>query len=163
MSNESLINLLKKQLDLQFRLEALARGSTSSNGCEICHAKDHMGNDCPRYATFRPKCQKCRGLHKTENCGLRCVFLRRTWAYIRVMWGKKGFQTWCGHQHYLEVLVDDEKRCKFNLIRIRYVKTTMIYFCTLWFLCGGYIWTQLPEKKHKIQSLPMKKWDGGEK
>ncbi len=54
-----------------------------------------------------------------------------------------------------------KKRCKFNLIRMRYVKTTMICFCTLGFLCGGYIWTHLPEK-HKIQSLPMKKWDGGE-
>ncbi len=54
--NESLINLLKRQLNIQFRLEALAKGSTSSNGCKICHEKDHMGNDCPRYATFRPKC-----------------------------------------------------------------------------------------------------------
>jgi hypothetical protein len=63
MLNESLINLLKRQLDLQFRPEALTRGSTSSNGWKICHAKDHMGNDCPRYVTFRPKCQKCGGLN----------------------------------------------------------------------------------------------------
>jgi hypothetical protein len=57
-----------------------------------------MGNDCPRYATFKPRCTKCGGLHKTENCGLRCVFLPRIWAYIKVMWGKKGFQIWCGDQ-----------------------------------------------------------------
>jgi hypothetical protein len=64
--------------------------------------------------------------------------------------------------NYLEVLVDDGKNVEIQLDRIRYLKTTMICFCTLGFLCSGYTWTHLPDK-HKIQSLPMKKWDGGEK
>jgi len=56
MLNESLINLLKRQLDLQFKLGATLGGSTSSNGCQICHAKDHLANECPRYAIAKPKC-----------------------------------------------------------------------------------------------------------
>jgi hypothetical protein len=54
--NESLINLLKKQLDLQFKPSATLGGSTSFNGCQICHAKDHLAYECPRYATTKPKC-----------------------------------------------------------------------------------------------------------
>jgi len=54
--NESLINLLKRQLDLQSKPCATLRGSTSCNGCQICHAKDHLANECPRYASAKPKC-----------------------------------------------------------------------------------------------------------
>jgi hypothetical protein len=47
--NESLINLLKRQ----FKPGATLGGSTSSNGCQICHAKDHLANECPTFA--KPK------------------------------------------------------------------------------------------------------------
>jgi hypothetical protein len=163
MLNESLINLLKRQLDHQFRLEALARGSSSSNGCKICHAKDHMGNDSPRYATFRPKCQKCGGLHKTGNCGLRCVFFTKDLGIQKSDVRKKRIPNLVWPPTIIwRCWLMMEKMWKFNLIRIRYLKTTMIHFCTLGFLCSGYIWTHLLDK-HKIQCLPTKKWDGGEK
>jgi hypothetical protein len=50
MLNESLINLLNKQLDLQFKPSATLGGSTSSNDCQICHVEDHLANECLRYA-----------------------------------------------------------------------------------------------------------------
>lgn len=54
--NESLINLLKRQLDLRLKPSATLGRSTSFNGCQICHAKDHLANEYPMYATAKPKC-----------------------------------------------------------------------------------------------------------
>ncbi len=63
--NDYLVNFLKRRTKPQH--EHTIGISTNFNGCQICWAKDH-------YANSKPKCQKCGGLHKTKNYGLRCTF-----------------------------------------------------------------------------------------
>jgi hypothetical protein len=72
--NESLIHLLKRQVEIQNKSKTIPERSMSFNGCQICRVEDHMANDCPKYTTFKHKCLKCKGLHKTKNCGLKCNF-----------------------------------------------------------------------------------------
>lgn len=74
VQNESLINLLKRQIKIQTKSGLTSMASTSFNGCQICKTKNHFATECPKYTTSKPMCLKCWGPDKTENCGLRCGF-----------------------------------------------------------------------------------------
>lgn len=91
-----------------------------------------------------------------------CVFYKG-FGYIEERCRKKkdsklGMAT----NNYLEVLVDDEKTVQIQLDKDKICEDNHDLFLHIRVPISGYIWTHLL-KKHKIQSLPMKKWDGGEK
>jgi hypothetical protein len=48
--------------------------STVLGGCQICKGRDHMATTCPMLNEARPKCAKCKILHRTKNCGIKCSF-----------------------------------------------------------------------------------------
>ncbi len=87
--NHSLINLLKKQTEFPNKFKATPRGSTNSNGCQICRVEGHLATKCPKYTTSRSKCMKCKGLHKTKNYGLWCNFYARLGHIEKWCWKKK--------------------------------------------------------------------------
>lgn len=96
----------------------MSKGSTSFNGCHICHAKDHMANECLRYATTKLKCEKCGGLHdEIENCGLRCIFCGGPGHTKEHFW-KKDSKPSATTTNYLELLVDIEKAISTHLDKI---------------------------------------------
>ncbi len=79
----------------------------SSNLCQLCNMMGHNASSCLKFFE-KPKCGKCRGGHKMENCGLKCSYCfglshidERCWKKI-----KKGLPT---TTNYLEVLVNDEE------------------------------------------------------
>jgi hypothetical protein len=64
---------------------------------------------CPKHNDKRPKCGKCGGGHRVENCGIRCSFcngLRHSKDY---RWKKKDTKHSNSTTNYLEVLVNDEE------------------------------------------------------
>ncbi len=107
--NDSFIDLLKRQTESPNKLEATLKRSTSSNGCQICRAKDHLAIKCPKYTTSRSKCLKCARLHKTKNCGLWCNFYTWLGHIEEWCWKKKDPKTSAVATNYLEVMVDDEE------------------------------------------------------
>jgi hypothetical protein len=44
------------------------------NCCQLCHLEEHTISTCPKFTNTKPKCAKCGGGHKTDNCGLKCFF-----------------------------------------------------------------------------------------
>jgi hypothetical protein len=74
--NEILINFFRKGTD------GKVGPSTSfffniHNRCQLCHSKEHTTSTCLKLVDTRPKCAKCEGGHKTDNCGLKCsIYLR---------------------------------------------------------------------------------------
>jgi predicted component of viral defense system (DUF524 family) len=68
--NNTLINFFK---GAALNPEA-SSSATVFGGCQICKGKDHMATSCPRLNEARPKCAKCKLLHRTENCGMKCSF-----------------------------------------------------------------------------------------
>jgi hypothetical protein len=56
----------------------------------------------------RPKCAKCGGGHKTDNCGLKCSFCFGL-GYTEDKCWKKFTKGLFDTTNFLEVLVDDEK------------------------------------------------------
>jgi hypothetical protein len=62
--NESLINLLKRQVEIQTKFGSTSMASTNFNGCKICKAENHLTTKCPKYVTSGQKCLKCGVLHR---------------------------------------------------------------------------------------------------
>jgi len=79
------------------------------NRCQSYRTIDHMANDCPKYATYKHKCLKCGGLHKTENCGSRCNFCGGLGHTKKMYWNKKDSKTCAITTNYPKVMVDDEE------------------------------------------------------
>jgi hypothetical protein len=63
----------------------------------------------PKYATSRPKCLKCGGLHRMENHGLKCSFCGGMGHIEERCWKKKDLKTNATTTNYLEIMIDDEK------------------------------------------------------
>jgi hypothetical protein len=72
--NESLINLLRRCIEMQTKPKSTHGVAINFNRCEIYKTKKNLAINCPKYATSRPKCLKCGGLHRTKNYGLKCNF-----------------------------------------------------------------------------------------
>jgi len=68
--NNTLINFFKGTVP---NPEA-SSSSIVFGGCQICKGGDHMATTCPRLNEARPKCAKCKMLHRTKNCGIKCSF-----------------------------------------------------------------------------------------
>jgi len=105
--NETLVNFFGKEIDGKVGLSTTF--STTNNHCQLCRSEEHMASTCPKLIDTRPKCAKCGGGHKIDNCGLKCSFC----------FGLKHMENWCWKKFakglfattsFLKVLVDDEKK-----------------------------------------------------
>ncbi len=61
---------------------------------------------------------KCRGLHKTKKCGLRCNFCGWLGHIKEICWKNTDSKTCVVTTNYLEVMVDDEKIVRNQLDQI---------------------------------------------
>jgi hypothetical protein len=103
------LSLISLGRGLMVRLDLVQPFSINiTNSCQLCHSEEHTASTCPKLADTRPKCAKCGGVHKTDNCGLKCSFCfglghmkERCWKNFA-----KGLPV---TTNFLEVLVDDEK------------------------------------------------------
>jgi hypothetical protein len=69
--NEILINFFRKGTD--GKVGPSTRFSFNiHNCCQLCHSKEHTTSTRFKLVDIRPKCAKCEGGHKTDNCGLKC-------------------------------------------------------------------------------------------
>jgi hypothetical protein len=82
--------------------------ANTNNHCLLCRSKEYIASSCPKLANTRPKCAKCKGGHKTNNCGLKCSFYFGLGHTKDMCWKKftKGLPT---TMSFLKVLVDDEE------------------------------------------------------
>jgi hypothetical protein len=79
----------------------------NSNVCQLCNLVDHSAFAC--FKLFdRPKCCKCKGGHKMENCGHKCTYYFGLGCTKKWCWKKNGRRL-AMTTNYLEVLVNDEK------------------------------------------------------
>jgi hypothetical protein len=69
--NESFIHFFREYGN---RNGASVSSSRSTCRCQLCQAEDHTIVACPKHNDMRPKCGKCGGGHRVENCGIRCSF-----------------------------------------------------------------------------------------
>jgi hypothetical protein len=105
--NETFINFFGKGTD------GKAGPNTSfffniDNHCQLCRLEKHTTSTCPKLVDIRPKCAKCKGGHKTDNCGLKCsLFLGLRHTEERC-W-KKFAKGLLATTNFLEVLVNDEE------------------------------------------------------
>ncbi len=81
---------------------------TTNNHCQLCHSEEHMASTCPKLANIRPKCAKCGGGHKTDNCGLKCSFYFNLGHTEGQCW-KKFAKGLSATMNFLEILVDDKE------------------------------------------------------
>jgi hypothetical protein len=103
--NNTLINFFKGAVP---NPEA-SLSSTVFGGCQICKGGDHMVTTCPRLNEARPKCAKCKMLHRTENCGIKCSFYSGLGHSEDRCWKKpKDGKSQSGVANFLEVLLNDE-------------------------------------------------------
>jgi len=83
--------------------------STAFGGCQICKRGDHLATTYPRLNEARPKCAKCDMFHRTENCGIKCVFCSGLGHSKDRCWKKpKDGKSHSGAANFLEVLLNDE-------------------------------------------------------
>ncbi len=105
--NETLINFFGKGTDGK-----VGPSSTFfvniNNCCQLCQSKEHTNSACPKLTDTRPKCAKCGGGHKIDNCGLKCSFCLGLGHTEERCW-KKTTKGLLATTNFLEVLVDDEE------------------------------------------------------
>jgi len=99
---------------INFFMGAVHNPETSSSsiafgGCQIYKGGDHLATTCPRLNEARPKCAKCSMPHRTENCGIKCIFCSRLGHSEDICWKKpKDGKSHSGTANSLEVLLNDE-------------------------------------------------------
>ncbi len=71
MLNEILIHVFRESGNNNV---ASASSFGSASRCQLCQAKDHTAVAYPKHNDMQPKCNKCGGGHRVENCGMRCSF-----------------------------------------------------------------------------------------
>jgi hypothetical protein len=105
--NETLINFFGKGTDGKARPSSIVSVNIN-NRCQLCQSREHTASTCPKFADTRPKCAKCGGGHKIDNCGLKCFFCLGLGHTKERCWKKttKGLHA---PTNFLEVLVDDEE------------------------------------------------------
>jgi len=69
--NETLVNYFGRRIDGKV-VPTLGKNNTIQ--CQICKSKKKITFACPKFINLRPKCAKCGGGHKIENCILKCYF-----------------------------------------------------------------------------------------
>ncbi len=99
-------NFLKRQTKLQ-PITTL-KGSSNFIRCQICKAKYHQAMTFPKYGNSKSKCQKCGGLHKIENYGLKCNFYGKM-VHDEKQCFKINLKSEIIAINFMEVLVDDKE------------------------------------------------------
>ncbi len=107
MLNGTFINFFGKGTNGKARPSTSFSANTNDH-CQLCRFEEHTTSTCLKLVDIRPKCAKCRGGHKTDNCGLNgslCFGLGHTKDRC---WRKspKGLPA---STNFFEVLVDDEE------------------------------------------------------
>jgi hypothetical protein len=103
--NETLVNFFKGTV----RNPEASSPSTVRGGCQICKGGDHLATTCPRLNEALPKCAKCGMPHRTENCGIKCIFCTGLGHSKDRCWKKpKDGKSHSGATNFLEVLLNDE-------------------------------------------------------
>jgi hypothetical protein len=89
----------------------------TNNCCQLCRSEKHIASACPKLVHTRPKCDKCGGGQKVDNCGLKCYFCLGLRHVEKKCWKKttKGLRA---TTNFLEVLVDDEEATLVKLNRV---------------------------------------------
>jgi len=136
--NNTLINFFKGVVP---NPEA-SSSSTMFGGCQICKGGDHMATTCPRLNEAWPKCAKCKMLHRTENCGIKCSFCSRLGHSEDQCWKKpKDGKSQSGAANFLEVLLNDEAATEQQLNK----------------LCGNenlFSYTRVPRRRTPVEVTP---------
>ncbi len=144
--NEYLMNLLKRQTKIQTKLGSTSIASTSFNGCQICKVDDHLIIECLKYTTSRPKCLKCGGLHRTENCGMRCSFCGGLGHIKECCWKKKDPKIGAVTMNCLKVMISDEEIVKCQLDQICAKKHDLFFH------------TKVPRRRLHVDTHYKKSW-----
>ncbi len=71
--NETFINFFGKGIDGKAR-PSIIFFTNINNRYQLCHLEENTALTCPKLVDTRPKCAKCGGGHKIDNCGLKCSF-----------------------------------------------------------------------------------------
>jgi hypothetical protein len=134
--NETLINFLGKGTDGKAGPN-LTISINTNNHCQLCRSGKHTTSACPKLADIRPKCAKCGGGHKIDNCVLKCSFCLGLWHTEDRCW-KKTAKGLPAITSFLEVLVDDEE----------------VILAELNCVCGNdqhvFSWVRIPKRKLPI-------------
>jgi hypothetical protein len=69
--NETLVNYFRRGTNGN---KGPSLGMTNIIQCQLCKSKEHVASTCPRFIDLRPRCAKCGGGHKIDNCGFKCYF-----------------------------------------------------------------------------------------
>ncbi len=78
--------------------------------CQICEGRDHIAMTCPRLNAPWPKCARCGGPHRIENCGVKCPFYLGLGHSKDRCWRKHNERrSHFGAANFLEMLLDDEE------------------------------------------------------
>jgi hypothetical protein len=105
--NEIFINFFGKGIDGKVGLNTTFFANIN-NHCLLCCSKEYTASSCLKLVNTRPKCAKCKGGHKTNNCGLKFSFYFGL-GHIEDMYWKKFTKGLPTTMNFLEVLVDDEE------------------------------------------------------
>jgi len=105
--NEILINFLGKGIDGKAG-PSLTVSVNTNNHCQLCRSGKRTTSTCPKLVDTRPKCAKCGGGHKIDNCVLKCSFCLRL-GHIEDRCWKKTTKGLLAITSFLKVLVDDEE------------------------------------------------------
>jgi len=106
MLNESLIHFFR---EFGNRNGASVNSFGNTSRCQLCQAEDHTTVACLKHNDMRPKCSKCGGGHRFENCGIRYSFYNGMGHSKDCYWRKKDTKPSNSTANYLEVLVNDEE------------------------------------------------------
>ncbi len=104
--NETLIHFFR---EFGSRIGASVSSFGNASRCQLCLAEDHTIMACPKHNDMKPKCGKCGGGHKAENCGIRCSFCNGLGHLKDLCWRKKDIKPSNSTINYLEVLVNDQR------------------------------------------------------
>jgi hypothetical protein len=144
--NEILINLFGKGTDS--KIGPSTTFFSTNNHCQLCHLEKYVASTCPKLVDTKPKCAKCRGGHKIDNCGLKCSFYfdlghMEDWCWKKFAKGPSATT------NFLEILVDDDEAT----------------FSKLNWVCGGdqhvFSGVKIPKKRLLIATNPTKEQEEG--
>jgi len=113
--NETLIHFFR---EFGSRNGASVSSSGSTSRCQLCQADDHTTVAYRKHNDMWPKCDKCGGGHRVENCGIRCSFCNGLGHSKDRYWKKKDTKPSKSIANYLEVSVNDEEATLTELNKI---------------------------------------------
>jgi len=104
--NETLIHFFR---GFGNRNGASASSYGNTSRCQLCQDDDYFTVACPKHNDMWPKCDKCGGRHKAENCGISYSFCNGLVHSEDRYWKNRDMKLYNSTTNYLEVLVNDEE------------------------------------------------------